>query len=636
MKHTLLWLGILSNVMLFSEDAFAETLLKGQVTLRDKNGEAVNNAQISAIVGKANPVSTDSDGVFTLEFLDKDTGQKIKITCAKSGFDVVNWYDLEPRLPDNPDASDALLQVVMCPHEGVSPSSCAVAYISRYLGYNFDANFQNDQQKIQQEYEEKLQQLEASARDKANLAEMQQELLNAKNAQIAELEKKYETLLVQKEEWAKQFAEYDPATATDEMYKEALRLFQDNKLDEAIAVLDDAKIQADLQRAQTQAANRYRLKAQSYVAKFDFANAEKYYQLAIDADPESFDNLHEVAFYLQEQNQLLDAQPLFTKALQLAKNDSDIAKTLINLGGIYWKQNQFEKTIELSQKALRIYKKLALERPETYQKDIAAILHNLGLSYRHLNQHDLAVECYNNALELREELAKKNPQSYLPDVAITLNNLGILYMDLKQYDQSIITFQRALQLYENIANAKPEIYNFYVAGTLHNLGGLYAYMNKYDQTIDSLQRALCIRNELATLNPEAYQADVAATLNNLGLMYADLGQYNKAENAIKQALMIRKALADENPQAYELDLGGTMFNLSMLYRGLCESNIQQGFFTLYQPLSGDYFQNAYKTQGLDLAESAITILQKYPNVPKAQEYIERAEQLRCFFEQAGE
>lgn len=574
MKHFALWLGILSNIMfLNSENAIAETLLKGQVTLRDKSGEPVNNAQISAIVGKANPVSTNSDGVFTLEFLDKNTGQKIKMTCAKSGFDVVNWYDLEPRLPDNPDASDALLQVVMCPKEGVSPSSCAVAYISRYLGYNFDANFQNDQQKIQQEYEEKLQQLEASARDKANLAEMQQELLNAKNAQIAELEKKYETLLAQKEEWAKQFAEYDQATATDEMYKEALRLFQENKLDDAIAVLDDAKIQADLQRAQTQAANRYRLKAQSYVAKFDFANAETYYQKAIDADPKNIKNINEFASYLEEQNSYLKAIFLCEKALLVVKNDLDLARILNNLGVLYEEMNQFYAGEVVYQRALSIYEELAIANPQTYEADIVGVL----------------------------------------------NNLGILYRLQKRFCESIAILQRALKISENSKTEDTQIYQRYLAMTLNNLGNLYSDIAYYDDAIEAFQKAITVYEKL-TISGSNYQSDIAGGLNNLGILYENLNLPEEAVSVYERALSIRVALASKNPQAYELDIGQTFFNLSNLYEILYEQNPQ----------------TKYKMKGLDFVERAIGILQKYPDLPRVQDYLEIANARKAFFEQAGE
>jgi len=130
MKHLAFWIGILSNVMLFSEDAFAATPLKGQVTLRDKSGEPVEHAQISAIIGNANPVSTNSDGMFELTFLDKQPGENARFACVKSGFEVANKLDLEQRLSAH--AEDDLARIVFCPSAEFMP--CATAYYETVFG----------------------------------------------------------------------------------------------------------------------------------------------------------------------------------------------------------------------------------------------------------------------------------------------------------------------------------------------------------------------------------------------------------------------------------------------------------------------------------------------------------------------
>ena len=515
---------LLNIVLLNSENAFAATPLKGQVTLREKLGKAVFNAQITATLGDANPVNTDSVGNFRLEFLNKKPKDIVRFDCTFSDYEVVNKLDLEQKLPTDPD--DHVVQIVMCPSETFFP--CATAYYEKLFGEIIEYNRQKEREKIEQDYNDKLRNAEERLNDKDELVQTQKELLNAKNARIAELEEQNKGLQAQSAEWAKRYAKYDPANETDEMYAEALRLFQENKLDEAIAVLDDAKIQADLQHAKTQAANRYRLKAQSYVAKFNFANAEKYYQQAIDADPENFDNLHEFAVYLYKQNQFLKAQPLYEKALTLAKDDSEKARTLNNLGALYQMQNAYDK----------------------------------------------AADAYERALKIREELAAANPQTYRPDVAATLNNLGNLSWHQNEYEKAADAYERALNIYEELAAANPQTYRPYVAATLQNLGALYNSLKEYEQAMVVFQRALTIKEDLAA----------------------------------------------ENSQAYELDLCATLVSLSWLYQVRFESDPQ----------------SAYKTEGLALAERTIGILQKYPNIPRAQDYLELANRRKAFFEQAEE
>ena len=663
MRYIMLWPVMLLNIVLLnSENAFAATPLKGQVTLREKLGKAVFNAQITATLGDANPVNTDSVGNFRLEFLNKKPKDIVRFDCTFSDYEVVNKLDLEQKLPTDPD--DHVVQIVMCPSETFFP--CATAYYEKLFGEIIEYNRQKEREKIEQDYNDKLRNAEERLNDKDELVQTQKELLNAKNARIAELEEQNKGLQAQSAEWAKRYAKYDPANETDEMYAEALRLFQENKLDEAIAVLDDAKIQADLQHAKTQAANRYRLKAQSYVAKFNFANAEKYYQQAIDADPENFDNLHEFAVYLYKQNQFLKAQPLYEKALTLAKDDSEKARTLNNLGALYqmqnaydkaadayeralkireelaaanpqtyrpdvaatlnnlgnlsWHQNEYEKAADAYERALNIYEELAAANPQTYRPDLGGTLDNLGLLYNDLNQYDKAAEFHERALEIREELAVTNPQTYRPDVATTLNNLGVLYNDLNQYDKAADFFERALKIREELAAANPQTYRPDVATTLNNLGVLYKDLNDYGKAANAYERALNIYEELAAANPQTYRPYVAATLQNLGALYNSLKEYEQAMVVFQRALTIKEDLAAENSQAYELDLCATLVSLSWLYQVRFESDPQ----------------SAYKTEGLALAERTIGILQKYPNIPRAQDYLELANRRKAFFEQAEE
>ena len=110
------------------------------------------------------------------------------------------------------------------------------------------------------------------------------------------------------------------------------------------------------------------------------------------------------------------------------------------------------------------------------------------------------------------------------------------------------------------------------------------------------------------------------TYTNSLHVYLPLYDYAKAADAYERALAIYEELAAANPQAYELDLCMTLLNLSLFYQ------------TLYERDS----RPTHKTEGLALAERAIVILQKYPNIPRAQQYLEFANDRKAFFEQAGE
>ena len=109
------------------------------------------------------------------------------------------------------------------------------------------------------------------------------------------------------------------------------------------------------------------------------------------------------------------------------------------------------------------------------------------------------------------------------------------------------------------------------------------------------------------------------TLQNLGILYWKLDQNKNSIDAYERALTILEKLSATNPQAYEIHLCQTMLPLSMLYESMFKLDPQ----------------SEYKNKGLALAERAMSILSKYPNIPRAQNYLKDANDLKAFFEQAG-
>ena len=587
-KQTIFRIGLASFFLLYASTSRAEeisTILRGVTVLQNSNGATLENVEISAAfcecVGE-NPTFSDEYGLFQFEIKGKAPGETVELKVKKEGYEVVNQDDLTPYLRKNPDD---LVKIVLCP---------------------------------------------AGERDRTALRFYN---IVAENVRAQEPDAKTaEAVIAFAQEFTKTLAEKNLDDMSSE-YRKAIELFQSGDIEKAKDALDDAKLAEDLRKAlerirqlenaappnapqsemlapyplvasvgdlagivgvsaqedadlrAAQEAERrakeelrksvenYMLKARLCVTDLQFDDAEKYYRIATDADPEDFENLHEFALYLHRQNQFLRALPLYEKALTLAKDDGYIAKTLNNLGLLYNALNEYDNAADAYERALAICEKFVANNTSTYKSKLAETLDNLGNLYSDLNDYNKASEFYERALIIREELASTNPTVYKPDMATTLNNWA----------------------------------------------GLYWSQNQYDKAADFLKRALQIREELAVSNPQIYQPYLANTLNNLGNLYSDLKDYTKATNAYERALAIRERLAADNPQAYELDLCMTMVNMSYLYQILYERDPKQ----------------TYKIEGLALAERAIKILQKYPDIPQAQEDLDRANFRKAFFEQAG-
>ena len=122
--------------------------------------------------------------------------------------------------------------------------------------------------------------------------------------------------------------------------------------------------------------------------------------------------------------------------------------------------------------------------------------------------------------------------------------------------------------------------------------------------MDAYKRALEIRERLAKENPETYDPDVAMTLNNLAVLYSDQNDFTVAMDAYKRALEIREQLAKGNPQCFELDLSNTL-----LAYGLCK------------------LQNGDIETGTTQIVRAGQIAKEYKDVPRAQQFVEIANQL---------
>ena len=286
------------------------------------------------------------------------------------------------------------------------------------------------------------------------------------------------------------------------------------------------------------------------------------------------DLLSKFAHFARDYNQFNRAKELYEEALKIwnsladenpAVYRSDLARTLHNLGFLYWKLNQYEEAKEAYLESLEIYRSLADANPAVYRSDLAKTLSNLGALYFILNQYKEAEEAYRKSLEIWRSLADENSAVYRSDLADTLNNLGYLYSDIKQYEEAKEALEKSLKIWRSLADENPAVYRSDLAGALSNLGGLYYEFNQNEEAKEALEKSLEICRSLADENPEGYRENLARTLNNLGDLYSDYKQYKEAEEPYQEALEIRRALADENPAVYRSDLALILNDLGALY-----------------------------------------------------------------------
>ena len=199
---------------------------------------------------------------------------------------------------------------------------------------------------------------------------------------------------------------------TDILYQEAFSLFINGKLDEALAVLDDAKLDAkaqDVKKEQRQVAETFLLKAQLLQLTFAFEEAAKNFEKAITIFPDWQTHLTAANFY-KFRNEFKKAEALYKKALLLAEKPHERAATLNNLANLQSDQNDYGAAEAGYKEALAVYRELSETNPQTYLPDVAMTLINFGIFYQAEvpDQHQ-SLECVTEALHIILPLIERLP-----------------------------------------------------------------------------------------------------------------------------------------------------------------------------------------------------------------------------------
>ncbi len=217
-----------------------------------------------------------------------------------------------------------------------------------------------------------------------------------------------------------------------------------------------------------------------------------------------------------------------------------IGKTFNNIGSVYDRLGQFQKSIYNYDRALHFFKQSG---NQLWQGNI---LHNIGLSYFQLNQYASALEYFQHAFSIYKELKDKRREAEI------LYKFGNVYIELGQYEQAINCYQEALILFK-ILNDRPE-----QGSVLANIGLLYARREQYSKAVQVYQEALSI---FSIFN---YRSQEGHTLNNLGVAYTKWGKYSQAQKNLIRALNIVQELGDRYFEGKVLDSFGSLYKAQNL------------------------------------------------------------------------
>jgi tetratricopeptide (TPR) repeat protein len=255
-----------------------------------------------------------------------------------------------------------------------------------------------------------------------------------------------------------------------------------------------------------------------------FKEAERLYQIVLDADDRNFDALYRLGLIRLQQGRFGDATKLFRRAIKVDRRSADAHQHLaVALSGL----GRHEEAIERYKKALAI------------KRDFPEAHNNLAHSFQACGQMEQALVHYEKALAIK------------PDYPEARNNLGIVLQTLGRSADALTQYEMALATRPNYADANKNLGNLLGAAKRYQeaaahyertlaarpndpeahaaLGNIFRWLDQPDEAIAHYRRAL-------SYNPAYIEAH-----NGLGLAQHMLGQSEEAIQHYRRALAINPA-----------------------------------------------------------------------------------------------
>jgi CHAT domain-containing protein/Tfp pilus assembly protein PilF len=239
---------------------------------------------------------------------------------------------------------------------------------------------------------------------------------------------------------------------------------------------------------------------------------------------------------------------------QAAGDRGGQARTLSNIGNVYFGLGENQKALDFFNQALPIYRAVGDRAGE------ADTLNNIGIVYDDLGEKQKALDYFNQALPISRAVGDRAGQ------AGALNNIGRVYSDLGEKQKALDYYIQALPIYRAVGNRGGQ------ARTLNNIGLVYSGLGENQKALDYYNQALPI------LRAVGDRAGQAGALNNIGRVYSDLGENQKALDFYNQALTIYRAVGDRNLEAYTLN------NIGLVYSDLGEKQKALDFYNQALPI----------------------------------------------------
>jgi CHAT domain-containing protein len=245
------------------------------------------------------------------------------------------------------------------------------------------------------------------------------------------------------------------------------------------------------------------------------------------------------------------------------------ANALTILGAAYYRLSEYQKTIEVFNSALAIWREvpdglrgqaLAIsyiansydllgEWPKVIESLKLALpiyrsigdrqgegktLSDIGAYYWRAGDRDNALEYFNLALPILRGIGEQQQK------ILTLRNIGVARWEAGDREEAIAIYNQALELSRSIGYARGE------AGTLERLAHAHYMMGENQKALGLIEKALVVNSGLGD------RGQRATLLRTLGAAHTALGENSKALEPLNESLSIARAIGDIDIEARAL------------------------------------------------------------------------------------
>lgn len=253
-------------------------------------------------------------------------------------------------------------------------------------------------------------------------------------------------------------------------------------------------------------------------AKASNANeaAVQYYQrlLAVLPPQEQSGVLVDLGEIWQLVGELADAEEAFSRALDLARSESERAECLRRIGSLLSAKEIFEDSLAWLNQALEQFDELKDD------SGLSRTLESLSHAYIGIGDYSRALECAERHFQIA------SASKHALGISTAAESLGRIYFDRGDHERALSKLEHSLEIADEIGH------QLMIVAACNDMAGVYSDLGDGARAISCLKRALDAATKVG------YQWGVGIVIGNAGRLYFRLGDTERAEACLARELEV--------------------------------------------------------------------------------------------------